>query len=47
MMKNEQVDGLKGPRKNLWNIFHATLANIFGIYSCHMDSHFVMWQNIP
>jgi hypothetical protein len=27
-VKNEWVNGLKGARKNLWNIFHATWIRI-------------------
>jgi hypothetical protein len=31
------VRKLKGSRKNLWNIFHASSIDIIGIFSCHMD----------
>jgi hypothetical protein len=36
-MSGELVNWLKGARKNLWNIFHATSLNIFGLFSCHVD----------
>jgi hypothetical protein len=38
---------LKKTRKNLWSISHGKSPFILGIFSCHMDSNYVMCYNIP
>lgn len=39
----KSVSWLKGAIRNLWNIFHATSLNIFGIFSCHVNC--LLWSD--
>ncbi len=45
--KRWKMNGLKRTRRNFWNISHAKLSIIVGIFSCHVDSNYVMWHSIP
>jgi len=42
-----KMNGLKRTRRNFWHISHGKSSIIVGIFSCHVDSNYVMWHSIP
>lgn len=49
LVSNERwmMNKLKRIRRNLWSISHGKSSIILGIFSCHLDSNYAMWHNIP